>query len=154
MTDEQGAATAAELDLSQGSVRAEILVENLTRTQIVMYAGASGDFSPIHTDEVYATEVAGYRSTFAHGMLTMALTGRMLTTWLGAGSLRKFGGRFLNQVWPGDSLTGTAEIIDVRTVDDGSLLVDLEVSTVNQDGVEVFRASATARPQRGHAPEA
>ncbi len=137
---------------SVGDRHSEVLVENLTRTQIVMYAGASGDFSPIHTDGVYATEVAGYPSVFAHGMLTMALTSTMLTDWLGAGSLRTYGGRFLNQVWPGDTLSATAEVVAYRphTADsdgqsDSTGEVDLEISTTNQDGTEVFRATATAR---------
>ena len=59
-----------------------MLTEDLTRTQIVQYAGASGDFNPLHTDEVYATKVAGYPSVFGHGMLTMALAGRLLTDWV------------------------------------------------------------------------
>jgi acyl dehydratase len=62
--------------LSVGDVREAVLVENLTRTQIVQYAGAAGDFNPIHHDEVFATKAAGYPSVFAHGMLTMGLTGR------------------------------------------------------------------------------
>ena len=51
------------------------LVDDLTRTQIVQYAGASGDYNPLHTDEKFATEVAGYPRVFAHGMLTMGMTG-------------------------------------------------------------------------------
>ena len=50
-----------------------VLVEGLTRTQIVRYAGASGDFNPLHTDERYAVEVGGLRSVMAHGMLTAGL---------------------------------------------------------------------------------
>ena len=68
-----------------------IVVEDLSRTQLVQYAGASGDFNPLHTDEVYATKVAGYPTVFAHGMLTMGLTARMLTDWVGDGRLAKFG---------------------------------------------------------------
>ena len=51
----------------------------------MQYAGASGDFNPIHHDETFATKAAGYPSVFAHGMLTMGLTGRVLTDWLGDG---------------------------------------------------------------------
>ena len=56
----------------------------VTRALLVRYAGASGDFNPIHHDEPFATGAAGYPSVFAHGMLTMGLTGRLLTTPYGA----------------------------------------------------------------------
>jgi acyl dehydratase len=110
----------------------------------VQYAGSSGDYNPIHTDEVFATEVAGYPSVFAHGMLTMGLTGRMLTDLVGDGRLTRFGGRFTSQVWPGDDLTATAVVEAVRE-EDGRPLVDLAVRTTNQDGKDVFTGSATAR---------
>src|ERR1700681_2708103 len=95
--------------LKVGDTHKERVVENLTRTQIVQYAGASGDYNPLHSDEVFATQVAGYPSVFAHGMLTMGMTGKMLTNFVGDGRLRKFGGRFVSQVWPGDTLTVRAE---------------------------------------------
>ena len=127
-------------ELEQGQVFAAVVVENLSRTQIVQYAGASGDYNPLHTDEVFATKVAGYPTVFAHGMLTMGMTGRMLTDLVGDGRLTKFGGRFTSPVWPGDDLTTTAT---VEAVDDDT--VDLAVVTTNQDGAEVFSGHATAR---------
>ena len=59
-------------ELKVGDRREAVLVDNLTRTQIVQYAGASGDFNPLHTDEIFTTKVAGYPSVFGHGMLTMS----------------------------------------------------------------------------------
>jgi acyl dehydratase len=126
-----------------GHVHEAVLVDGLTRTQIVQYAGASGDFNPLHTDEVYATQVAGYPSVFAHGMLTMAMTGRMLTDWLGDESLVDFGVRFVSQVWPGDTLTARATVIAIREAD-GASVADITVSTVNQSGAEVLTGTATA----------
>ena len=67
--------------LKVGDTREEVVIENLSRTQLVMYAGASGDYNPVHTDEVFATKIAGYPTVFAHGMLSMGATGRMLTNW-------------------------------------------------------------------------
>src|SRR3954449_2301226 len=96
--------------LKMGDTHEEQIVNNLTRTRLVQYAGASGDYNPIHTDEVFTTKVGGYPSVFAHGMLTMGLTGRMLTDLVGDGRLTKFGGRFTAQVWPGDDLTATAVV--------------------------------------------
>ena len=127
-------------ELSIGDSHAERLVEDLKRTQIVMYAGASGDYNPVHTDEVFTTEVAGYPSVFAHGMLTMGMTGKMLTNYVGDGRLTEYGVRFTNQVFPGDTLDATAT---VTAVADG--IVDLDVSTVNQNGVEVLKGTAKAR---------
>ena len=127
-------------ELSVGDSHVERLVEDLKRTQIVMYAGASGDYNPVHTDEVFTTEVAGYPSVFAHGMLTMGMTGKMLTNYVGDGRLTEYGVRFTNQVFPGDTLDATAT---VTAVADG--IVDLDVSTVNQNGVEVLKGTAKAR---------
>ncbi len=131
-------------ELSVGDVHEEVVVENLTRTQIIQYAGASGDYNPLHTDEIFTTQVAGYPTVFAHGMLSMGMTGKMLTNLVGDGRLTKYGVRFVSQVWPGDSLTTRATVEAIRE-EDGGTLVDLAVSTVNQDGAEVVKGSATAR---------
>ena len=131
-------------ELSVGDTREELVVENLTRTQIIQYAGASGDYNPLHTDEIFTTQVAGYPTVFAHGMLSMGVTGKMLTNWVGDGRLTKYGVRFVAQVWPGDSLTAKATVEAIRE-EDGVSLADLSVSTTNQDGAEVIKGSATAR---------
>ena len=130
--------------LSVGDTREEVVIENLSRTQLVMYAGASGDYNPVHTDEVFAAKVAGYPTVFAHGMLSMGATGRMLTNWVGDGRLTKYGVRFVAQVWPGDSLTARAKVEAIRD-EDGQKLADLSVVTVNQDGKEVVSGYACAR---------
>jgi acyl dehydratase len=130
--------------LKVGDAHEEQVVDNLTRTQIVQYAGASGDYNPIHSDEVYTTQVAGYPSVFAHGMLSMGVTGMMLTNYVGDGRLTRFGVRFTRQVWPGDTLTSKA-IVDALREEGGEHFVDLKVSTVNQDGIEVVSGYATAR---------
>lgn len=127
-------------EIRVGDTHTERVVEDLKRTQIVMYAGASGDYNPVHTDEIFTTKVAGYPSVFAHGMLTMGLTGRMLTNFVGDGRLMEFGVRFTSQVFPGDTLDATATISGVE--DD---VVEIEVSTVNQNGVVVAKGSAKAR---------
>ena len=130
--------------INVGDEHSEVVVDNLTRTQIIQYAGASGDYNPLHTDEIFTTKVAGYPTVFAHGMLSMGVTGKMLTNLVGDGRLTKYGVRFVSQVWPGDTLTATATVEAIRE-EDGVSLVDLTVSTVNQDGTEVVRGNATAR---------
>ena len=127
-------------NIKAGDTYTECLVEDLSRTQIVMYAGASGDYNPVHTDEKFTKEIAGYPSVFAHGMLTMGMTGRMLTNYVGDGRLTKYGVRFTSQVWPGDTLNSTATIVDVA---EG--IVNLSVETTNQDGTLVLSGYAAAR---------
>ena len=130
--------------LSVGQEFSDVVVDNLTRTQIVMYAGASGDYNPVHTDNEFVTKVAGYPGVFAHGMLSMGLTGRLLTDTVGDGRLTKYGVRFVKQVWPGDTLTAKATVAAIRE-DSGQHLVDLDVVTTNQNGDAVITGSATAR---------
>ena len=130
--------------LNVGDTYEEVVVDDLTRTQLVMYAGASGDYNPLHTDEIYTTEVAGYPTVFAHGMLTMGLTGKMLKNYVGDGRLTKFGVRFTNQVWPGDTLTATAMVKEINETK-GTLLMDLDVKTLNQKGETVVSGYATAK---------
>jgi acyl dehydratase len=127
-----------------GQVHEQTIVENLTRTQIVQYAGASGDFNPLHTDEIFATNVAGYSTTISHGMLTMGMTGHMVTDFVGDGQLVSFGGRFGAIVKPGDSLSARAEVVGFDS-HDGDPVVKLSLSTRNARGEEVFSGYAVAR---------
>ncbi|HEX4822276.1 MAG TPA: MaoC/PaaZ C-terminal domain-containing protein [Acidimicrobiales bacterium] len=136
--------TVKRNDIKVGDSKTQVVFDNLTRSQIVMYAGASGDYNPLHSDEIFTTKVAGYPSVFAHGMLSMGATGRVLTDWFGADGLTKYGVRFVNQVWPGDTLTATATVDAIRE-EDGIAFADLTVSTTNQDGQPVVTGTATAR---------
>ncbi|AKS32100.1 acyl dehydratase [Mycolicibacterium goodii] len=121
--------------LTPGRRVAVQVVEALTRTQIVQYAGASGDFNPIHTDEVFATEIAGLPSVMAHGMLTMGLVARALTQVVSQEHISAFGGRFKSSVWPGDTITVglTLSTVDIGTVD---------IVATNQSGTELFTGYA------------
>ena len=131
-------------ELKVGDSYQEEICNNLSRTQIVMYAGTSGDYNPLHSDEIFTTEIAGYPSVFAHGMLTMGMTGKMLTNYVGDGQLTYYGVRFTSQVWPGDTLTATATVTDIRE-EDGQQIADLDVSTTNEEGTEVIKGKASAR---------
>jgi len=125
--------------LNVGDTHEAVVVENVQRTHIVKYAGASGDFNPLHHDDVAANKMAGYPSVFAHGMLSMGLTGRMLTDWLGPDALKKFGVRFTKQVWPGDTLTSRGEVTAVANGE-----ATIKVVTVNQNGESVVEGEAIA----------
>jgi len=131
-------------DVKVGDKKELRLVEDLSRTQIVQYAGASGDYNPLRTDDLFTKEVAGYPTVFAHGMLTMGMTGRVVTDWFGVEALKKYGVRFVKQVFPGDTLTATAEVTDVRD-EGGEKVADVSVTTVNQDGDAVLTGAATVR---------
>lgn len=120
----------------------------LTRTDLVVYAGASGDFNPMHHDEVQA-KAAGQPSVFGHGMFSAGLLGRALTDYVGVAALRGYKVRFAKQTWPGDVLTTRVTVTDKRK-DGDDHLVDLDCALVNQDGVAVVTGSATAAlPTRG-----
>jgi acyl dehydratase len=136
--------TLSAAALSVGQQFSSVIVDDLTRTQIVQYAGASGDYNPLHTDEVYAKEIAGYPGVFAHGMLTMGLTGKAITDLVGDGRLTKFGVRFTAQVWPGDTLT-VRTTVDSAGEEGGVLLGRFSVETLNRDGKTVVSGYAVAR---------
>ncbi|MFT5222678.1 MAG: acyl dehydratase [Glaciecola sp.] len=119
-----------------------VVQHTLTRTDLVRYAGASGDYNPMHHDEIKATK-AGMPSTFGHGMLSMAIVGRALTDWFGADALRQFSVRFSKQTWPGNVLRTRVTVADKRTVE-GQHLVDLTCELLNQDDEVVVAGKAIA----------
>jgi len=114
----------------------------LTRTMFVKYAGAAGDFNPMHHDDTIAQQV-GNPSVFGHGMLTMGLAARVVKDWFGAEAIRRLQVRFSKQVWPGDVLTATATVTGTRD-EGGATFVDLDLLVVNQNGDKAVTGSATA----------
>jgi acyl dehydratase len=146
MTDGAGPGLRA-CELAVGQTFETVVARDLKRTQMVQYAGASGDYNPLHTDEIYATKIGGYPSVFAHGMLTMGLTGQAVAGLVGPESLLRFGVRFTAQVWPGDTLTVRSSVARIDEGEDGPA-ADFSVSTVNADGREVMSGYARARLAR------
>lgn len=118
----------------------------VTRTDFVRYQGASGDMNPIHHDEEFARE-AGFPSPFSVGMYQAGLLAGYATDWLGAENVRRYRVRFKEQVWPGDTLTCSGEI--VRTYEeDGEARVDVELTCDRQTGGTAVQAWATfVRPR-------
>jgi acyl dehydratase len=115
----------------------------VTRADLVRYAGASGDFNPIHWNERTATEV-GLPGVIAHGMLTMALAGRAVTGWAGdPAALEEYQVRFGRPVLVPDDDAG-AEVTVRGTVgavlDDGRLRVDLTVTSAGEKVLSLARA--------------
>ena len=121
---------------------APVVQHTLTRTDLVRYAGASGDYNPMHHDEVKA-QAAGMPSVFGHGMLSMAILGRAITDWLGADAVRAYRVRFVKQTWPDDELRTHVEVTAVRD-EDGQRVMDLDCRLLNGADDAVVTGSATA----------
>lgn len=104
----------------------------INRTTLALFAGASGDHNPIHIDIDYARR-AGMPDVFAHGMLSMAYLGRLLTNWVDQRQLRRFGVRFVGITQLGHQITCSAKVVE-KFVAAGERRVKLEVQTANQHG--------------------
>ncbi|HTX07801.1 MAG TPA: MaoC/PaaZ C-terminal domain-containing protein [Solirubrobacteraceae bacterium] len=112
---------------------------------LVRYAGASGDFNPIHYDAEYA-RAAGLDGVIGHGMLAMGLLSEAITDWIGdSGLVQSISARFTSSYRLGDVLTVSGTVVGVE---DG--VAQLQLRCVNQDGLEVIRtASATVLAGEG-----
>jgi len=117
-------------DVRVGDEAPPLVVPNITRTQIVKYAGASGDFNPIHHDELYAIR-AGNDRVFAMGMMTAGFLSHMITDWVGNGNLRKYRVRFATRIWPGDTVTCKGKLTKKYT-QDGKNYIEADVLAENQ----------------------
>jgi len=126
-------------DVSEGD-EAPVVRHELTRGDLVAYAGASGDMNPMHTDEV-AAMAAGLPSVFGHGMLSMGILGRALTDWAGVGNLSGFRARFTKQTWPGETLSTRIVVTGKSRTHEGKR-VSVDVTLANQDGEVKLSGSA------------
>jgi len=117
-------------DLASGSVLPDLRKPPITKLQLVKYAGASGDYNLIHTDDETARTV-GLDGVIAHGMLSMGFLGEYLCWLAGPESVRRLSVRFHEMVRPGDTLTCRGRVKERTTGTDGSRL-QLEVWAENQ----------------------
>jgi acyl dehydratase len=111
----------------------------LSRTDLVMYAGASGDFNPMHHDEV-AAQAAGLPSVFGHGMFTAGLLATAVTNYVGIGNLSSYRVRFTKQTWPGETLSTTIAVSEKRPNNE----IVLECAVVNENGEAKIQGEAVA----------
>lgn len=114
----------------------------VTRTHIVKYAGASGDFYPVHHDEELAKSL-GLPSVFAMGLMHGGMLTRVVTDWVGDGRIRRYKIRFTGMVWPHDTLTFKGRVVK-KYQKGGENLVDSELFVVNQNGENVITGQASA----------
>jgi len=110
------------------------------RVQLSRYAGASGDFNPVHVDEVYARGI-GMPSVYAPGMLVMGFLGQLVSDWARGAQLRKYGVRFIKMVWPGDTVVCKGRVTD-RAGEEGRYYAELELWAENQKGELVMKGQS------------
>lgn len=115
-----------------GDCMPPLTLNAVNRTTLALFSGASGDHNAIHIDTDYARK-AGMPDVFAHGMLSMAYLGRLLTQWADQRQLREFGVRFLGITHLGHQVTCTGVVVD-RFEADGEQRIKVEVRTTNQYG--------------------
>ncbi|MFC7157039.1 MaoC family dehydratase N-terminal domain-containing protein [Halomarina halobia] len=125
-------------DVAVGDAGPTVIVEELVPQDFVRYAGASGDFNPIHYDERY-TRALGNRSVFGQGMLVAGYAGHLVTDWFGVAAIRRFRTRFTARAWPGDTLTVTGEVTGVDAPE-----VTAELTATRQTGQTVLLGDVTA----------
>ena len=121
---------------------APLVIGPLSRTDLVRYQGASGDFNPIHHDEPFAVN-SGLPQPLSLGMLQAGMLATWATDWLGAEAIRRFRVRFAERVFPGDTVTCAGRIVKSYVDEAGQSLVDLELECTTQTGAVALRGWAT-----------
>ena len=116
--------------IKEGDELPEMRFPPISRLQLALYCGGSGDHNPIHVDTDFA-KCAGMRDVFAPGMLSMALMGRLITSFAPQSRVTAFSARFIDITWVGDAITATGRVAAVNR-DTRSARLDL--SCINQNG--------------------
>ncbi len=115
--------------------------ERVSRTDLVKYAGASGDYNPMHHDESIAQK-AGMPSVFAHGMFSMGLLSNVVANWAGPAALKSFDVQFRAITWPEDRVTCTGKVAGKRE-EGGQKLVDVDLACETKPGTRTIVGRAT-----------
>jgi len=129
-------------DVKEGGELPAFTVENITRGDFVKYAGASGDFTPLHYDQTFV-EAAGIPTVFAMGMLNAGILSRLAADYVGLENLRKYKVRFATRVWPGDSVTCTGKVTK-KAVENGEKIIEGDLTLLNQKGEVAIQGSFRA----------
>ncbi|MFN7130669.1 MAG: MaoC/PaaZ C-terminal domain-containing protein [Myxococcales bacterium] len=135
--------------------------EPIDRVQIARFAGASGDFNPMHVDEL-AARAAGMPSVLAQALLANSFMAQFLGDWLKGGRLTRLAVRFVKIVWPADVLSCKGRVLARRRDEQGRYFVDVDIWAENQKGELVLKGHATGqlffnaedenRQKRGESP--
>ena len=135
-------------DVKEGDTLPEVHVDKLTRTDFVKYAGASGDFNPIHHDQIFA-EASGNPTVFAMGMLNAGILSRVVTGFAGRPNVRRYKVRFSARAWPGDDVVCRGKVTR-KLEHGGEKLVEGELEAINQKGETLISGTfVAALPSRG-----
>ena len=134
-------------DVKEGEALPEMRIEGLARTDFVRYAGASGDFNPIHHDQTFA-EASGNPTVFAMGMLSAGILSRVVTRFVGRPAVRRYRVRFATRAWRGDDVISTGKVTR-KFEEDGEARIEGELHAVNQKGETLISGSfVAALPRR------
>jgi acyl dehydratase len=128
-------------DVKVGDALPSYVHESVTRTDLVKYAGSSGDYNPMHHDETLTAKV-GLPSVFAHGMFSMGLLSNVLVNWGGPGTLKRYDVQFRAITWPEDKVTCSGKVTAKRE-EGGQKLVDVELQCETKPGTRTIIGSAT-----------
>jgi acyl dehydratase len=135
-------------DITIGTQMPTLVKGPLIKLQDVIYAGASGDFNPLHTDDDFARAVGMKDGVIAHGMLVMGFVGQAITGWIPKKNLKRFRVRFAGMTRPGNTITITGTVIDKRN-QEGENLITCEVVAVDETGdVKVTGSFDAALPTK------
>lgn len=128
-------------DVKVGDKIPALVLPPVSRHQLALYCGGSGDHNPIHVDIDFAKKF-GFKDVFAHGMLSMAFLGRLATSYAPQSALRKLGTRFTSITWVGDVIT-VSGVVTGKREEGGEKLVDLDIRCTNQNGQDTLQGNAT-----------
>jgi acyl dehydratase len=126
--------------LQAGDALPALQLPPISRLALALYCGASGDHNPIHVDTDFAKS-AGMPDVFAHGMLSAARLGRLLTNWVPQSAIRSLDIRFAAITQVGESITCSGKVTE-KFEDKGQRLARLQLTTANQDGVTKLSGEA------------
>ena len=134
-------------DVQVGDAIPKLVKSPVSHLQLVRYAGASGDFNPLHTDPKIG-ELIGVGGIIAHGMLIMGFVGQLLSDYVGPTTLRKFDVRFKGMTRLGDVITCTGTITEKYETDVEARIAG-KVQATDQNGeVKVAGTFVAALPHR------
>ena len=127
-------------EIQVGDQLPELKTKPISRTTLALFAGASGDHNPMHIDIDFARK-AGMDDVFAHGMLSMAYLGRLLTGWVPQTSIKNINVRF-TAITQLNAVITCNGVVEEKMVDDGNNIVILLINAIDENGEIKISGSA------------